>query len=436
MSIETNGPGVDTSRRTVLKAAAAVATAPLFIPASALGRDGNVAPSERVALGFVGLGTHGHGYNLNHFLSQDDAQVVALCDVFADRRESARQTVKERRNHDCEKVADFRDLLARDDIDAVVISTPDHWHALLSVMALEAGKDVMCEKPSLSIAEGREVMEAVGRHKAVFQMGLEDRSVVYYHRMCELVRNGAIGELERIDVKLPSGVLFDAEEQTPVPDGLDYEMWLGPAPHHPYTPTRTGAMQWRQIRDYSGGILTDWGAHLLDTAQVGNFAERTAPVEVQGKGVWPPEDAMSEMPLEYELDYRYANGVEMRVESGEVAIRFTGSDGWIGNQGWRGVLQASDEKILRTRVDDETNRMWSRPELEHRNFLDCIKSRQPTTYTAEDFHYLSTVMHIGNISMQLDGRKLQWDPEKEAFIDDDAANALRFRQRRDDWMKL
>ncbi|MEX0742230.1 MAG: Gfo/Idh/MocA family oxidoreductase, partial [Phycisphaeraceae bacterium] len=372
MSIETNGPGVDTSRRTILKAAAAVATAPLFIPASALGRDGNVAPSERVALGFVGLGTHGHGYNLNHFLSQDDAQVVALCDVFADRRESARQTVKERRNHDCEKVADFRDLLARDDIDAVVISTPDHWHALLSLMALEAGKDVMCEKPSLSIAEGREVMEAVGRHNAVFQMGLEDRSVVYYHRMCELVRNGAIGELERIDVKLPSGVLFGAEEQAPVPDGLDYEMWLGPAPHHPYTPTRTGAMQWRQIRDYSGGILTDWGAHLLDTAQVGNFAERTAPVEVQGKGVWPPEDAMSEMPLEYELDYRYANGVEMRVESGEVAIRFTGSDGWIGNQGWRGVLQASDEKILRTRVDDENNRMWSRPELEHRNFLDCI----------------------------------------------------------------
>lgn len=422
-----------TSRRDVLRATAAVAAAPFFVPAAALGREGAVAASERVTLGFIGVGWHGHDYNLQTFLNQDDAQVVAVCDAFADRREKAKATVKERRGYDCETIADFRDLLACDDIDAVVISTPDHWHTPMSMLALEAGKDVMCEKPTYCIAEGRRLVEAVKRHDAVFQVGLEDRSVVYYHRLAELVRNGAIGELKRIEVGLPSGNVFDAEEPADVPEGLDYNMWLGPAPFTPYTPTKLGHWQWREIRDYSGGTLCDWGAHIIDTAQVANFAEETGPIEVQGKGEWPGEGKMGNVPVDYELNYRYANDVEMHVKSGEVAIRFEGTDGWVGNTGWRGALEASDRDLLLQRWDEDENRMWPLPEGEHRNFLDCVKSRQQTTYPAEHAHRLSSVMHIGNISMELGGRKLKWDPDRESFPDDAEANAKRQRPDMRDW---
>ena len=163
-------------------------------------------------------------------------------------------------NGDCRMYADFRELLAAKDIDAVCISTPDHWHVPIAMAALEAGKDVMCEKPTLTIAEGRALADLVAKKKAVYQVGLEDRSVIQYHKLAEWVRNGAIGELKKITVGLPSGTPYPKEEPAPVPADLNYKMWLGPAPFHPFTPNRTGPMHWRQIRDYSGGMLTDWGA--------------------------------------------------------------------------------------------------------------------------------------------------------------------------------
>jgi hypothetical protein len=187
--------------------------------------------------------------------------------------------------------------------------------------------------------------------------------------------------------------------------------------------------QWRNIRDYSGGKFTDWGAHLLDTAQIANFAEKSGPVEVQGEGTIP-ENAMTTMPVQYKVHYRYANGVEMHVESGAVALRFEGSDGWVGNDGWLGPLKASSEEILRRKYPPDTNKMWPLPKPEHRNFIDSVKSRQHPTYTAEDGQRLSTVMHIGNIAIEL-GRKLRWDPQTEAFLNDDAANRLRRRESRD-----
>jgi predicted dehydrogenase len=422
------------SRRRAIGCMAGVvgaAAAPLVLPSRLLG---TTAPSKQITLGFVGLGDEGYGHNLKAFLVENDARAIAVCDVMASRRTRARETVDQQySSKGCQEIRDFRDVIARKDIDAVVISTPDHWHVPIALMALEAGKDVFCEKPTLTIAEGRKLVETVQRHKAVFQTGIEDRSVIYYYRMAELVRNGGIGQLKTIHVKLPAGSAYPLEKAAPVPPDLDWDMWLGPAPFHPYTPTRTEAMHWRQVRDYSGGELTDWGAHLLDTAQVANFAEKSGPVEVEGEGEIP-KNSMATTFIKFKVHYRYANGVEMFVESGGVAIRFDGTEGWIGNNDWRGRLEGSSTELLRRKYPREGNKIWPMPPNEQRNFLDCVKSRQPTTYTAEDDQRLSTTMHIGNIAMEL-GRKLKWDPASESFPGDEAANALRSRATRDDWMK-
>ncbi len=420
------------SRRGLLQAAIAAGVAPMFIPSSVLGLDGAVPPSKKTTIGFIGVGTHGLGVNLKSFLYEPDAQVAAVCDTFASRRKVAiAETNKKYGTTGCKEYADFRELLADKSLDAICISTPDHWHVPIAMMGLEAGKDVMCEKPTLTIAEGRRLVEAVAAKKAVYQVGIEDRSVIQYHKMAEIVRNGGIGQLKTIGVKLPAGTLVPKEAPIAVPEDLNYKMWSGPVPFEPYTATRTNREVWRQIRIYSGGKLADWGAHLLDTAQVANFAEATGPVEVEGTGDIP-KDAMTTMAVNYKLKYRYANGVELNVQSGDVAIKFEGTDGWVGNNGWRGRLESSNEELLRRKFPEEGNKMWVRPPSEHRNFLDCVKSRQPTTYTAEAGQRLSTVMHIGNIAMEL-GRKLKWDPQTEAFVGDDAANALRERKSFDDW---
>ena len=423
------------SRRAVLRGVAGVAGLSIVAP-RVLGLNGKAPPSEKIRLGFIGLGIHGGSYNLPSFLQQDDAQVVALCDVFKDRREKALQTVEAQTKQKgaVKLYEDFRQLLADKNVDAVCISTPDHWHVPITMMALDAGLDVMCEKPTLTIAEGRALVEKVAAKKAVYQVGLEDRSLVHYHKLAEWCRNGAIGTLKTMRVWLPAGNNFAKEAPAPVPPGLNWEMWQGPAPEHPYTPTRTGAEQWRNIKMYAGGKFADWGSHLLDTAQVANFAELSGPVEVEGTGE-VPKDAMTTMPVKYSLKYRYANGVEMFVETGEPSLRFEGTSGWVGNKGWRGRLEASSDEILHTKYDPAKSRIWPRPPGEHRDFLDCVKSRKATTYTAEMGQRLSSVMHIGNISIWL-GRKLTWDPKSESFVNDEAANKLRSRESRDDWKRL
>ena len=206
---------------------------------------------------------------------------------------------------------------------------------------------------------------------------------------------------------------------------------LGPAAEKPYSPSRPEPQGWRNIRDYSGGKLTDWGAHLLDTAQVANFAELSGPIEVDGKGVIPP-NAMNTVPATWNIKYTYGNDVIMHVTSSQPSIRFLGSDGWVGNTGWRGRLLGSDVDIFRKEYTPAENKIWPMPPTEHRNFLDCVRSRKMTTYHPEALHRLSTVMHLGAISMEL-GRKLKWNPEAEAFEDDAAANKLRSRESRDDW---
>jgi predicted dehydrogenase len=420
------------TRRRLLRWTAGAA--PLVLPGRVLGLDGVPAPSARITLGFIGVGNHGHGYNLKSFLQESDARAVAVCDVFAGRVERARATVDAHYgDRSCRGFADFRELLAAPEVDAVCISTPDHWHVPMSLLALAAGKDVMCEKPTLTLAEGRELVREVERRRAVFQFGIEDRSVIQYHRLAEWARHAVMGPLRRIEVTLPAGPVPPREEPAPVPAGLNWRMWLGPTPFHPFTPTRTEPMVWRQIRDYSGGMLADWGAHLIDTAQVANFAEASGPVEVEGSGVIPP-NSQATQPTEFSLTYRYANGVEMAVKSGGVALRLIGDKGWVGNTGWRGRLEASDPEFLKVKIDPATSRLWPLPKGEHRNFLDAIRVRGPTTYTAEAGHRLSSVMHIGTLAMEL-RRPLRWDPQAEEFPGDAEANARRSRPASKEWMQ-
>ena len=422
------------SRRSVLKSGMAgiiaAGVAPHFVSSRLLGAG---APSKKVTLGCIGVGKHGLGVNLNSFLQEDDCRIIAVCDVFKSRCAHARDVVnKKYGSEDCVEIADFRALLARPDIDAVVISTPDHWHVTMALMALAAGKKVFCEKPTLTIAEGRTLADTVAKQKAVFATGLEDRSVIHYHKLAEVVRNGGIGKLERIKVGLPRKPVFPKVDPAPVPDDLNFDLWLGPAPKREYTPGLTDDQVWRQIRDFSGGSLTDWGAHLIDTAQVGNFAENSGPVKVSGKGIIPP-DSINTVPRDYELTYQYANGVTMEVKSGETYIRFEGSGGWVAIKGWTGPLEASDMDLFRKSYEPAANKIWPLPPREHRNFLDSIKNGTPPTYTAESLHRLSTVMHIGAISMELDN-PLSWDPTTESF-DDPKANALRQRVSREDWQR-
>lgn len=417
------------SRREFVKCAGlAAAAAPMIAPSAGRGAH---APSDMITMGFIGVGTQGHNVNLKMFIEQPDCRVVAVCDVKPEDRERARHTVNEKYgNQDCGVSDDFRDLLARKDIDAVCISTPDHWHVAMSTLALDARKDVICEKPTLTIAEGRALVDKVKRTGRVFTTGLEDRSLPRYHKLAEAVRNGAIGKLHTIRVGLPyKKKVWEILPESPVPKGFNYKLWLGPAPYQPYCDNRTQPQCWRQIEDYAAGTLTDWGMHLCDTAQVANFSEDTSPVKVEGTGVIP-KNAMNSTPNKFSLTYTFANGVVMHVKSTHPSIRLEGSDGWCGNNGWNTALQAHDHSIFDRKYQD--NKMWACPPREHRNFLDCVRSGTKPIYDAEALHRLSSTLLTGAIAMKL-GRPLEWDPDKEEFVDDAEANALRTRPASAEW---
>jgi len=425
-------------RREFLKRAAATgptlaAVAPYVITSAALGNAEKPAASDRIAVGFIGVGGHGIGRNLRMFLAQADAEPVALCDVDASRIPKALEVVRKQRgkSFSCQTTQDYREVIARPDVDAVMISTADHWHVPISFAAIRAGKDVICEKPTLTIGEGRILADTVKRYGAVFQMSTEDRSVAIYHRMAELVRNGRIGKLQKISVQLPGGPGKPGDPTPkPVPKRFDWDMWLGPAPWKPY---RAGLHQfhWRWHRDYSGGNLTDWGGHQLDTSQWANDTERTGPVEVEGTGK-RHAGGLYNTYYDYHLTYRYANGVELRVDSGGTGLKFEGTEGWLGNDGWRQPIKASSKKILESVIGPGEIHLFTCPAGEHRNFLDCVKSRRDPYFPAEIGHRCCSVAHLGNIAMDL-GRKLRWNPGTEEFIDDDQANRMRSRAMREPW---
>jgi predicted dehydrogenase len=424
-----------TRRDFLARTAAAGIALPYLVRSSALGQAGTVAPSARITLGMIGTGSHGRDMNLRTFLTFNDAQVTAVCDVDRSHSQIAKEMVsKQYGNTDCAVYSDFREVLARRDIDAVMISTPDHWHVPIAIAAAQAGKDVECEKPTLTIEEGRRLVETMKRCNRVFQWSTEDRSVDVYHRMCELVRNGRIGKVHTIKVELPSGPAQPGNPAPmPVPEGFDYDMWLGPAPWAPYTKDRCH-YEFRWILDYSGGELTDWGAHLLDGAQWGNNTERTGPVEVEGKGVFWKE-GLYNTAKEFHIEYTYADGVKLLVDSGTPSLRFEGTEGWIGNRGWRAPLQAQPASILDSVIGPNETHLFTCPQGEQRNFLDCVKSRQECYFPPEIGQRCFTIAHIGNIAMQL-GRKLKWNPEMERFVDDEEANRMLGRAMRSPWHLL
>jgi predicted dehydrogenase len=387
----------------------------------------------------IGLGGEGMGKNLRAFLGQPDAQVLAVCDVDPIRRNQGKILAEKQYATDmssgkykgCDAYTDFREIIERKDIDGVMISTPDQWHALMSILFIKAGKDVICEKPTVTVQEGRAVAQAVKRYGAVFQTSTEDRSLGVYHRMAELVRNGRIGKLQRIHVGLPSGPGEPGDPTPqPIPEGFDYDLWLGPAPWAPYTSKRTH-WNFRWIRDYSAGMLADWGMHLLDTAQWCNDTERSGPVEIEGAGK-RHEGGLYNTYYDFKLKYNYANGVEMNVQSGGVFIRCEGPDGWVASNGWIGPLTASSPEILKSVIGPNELHLYTCVHGEHRNFLDCVKSRREPYFPAEIGHRCASLCHIGNVAMWT-GRKQKWDPVQERFADDEFANQFLSRPMRAPW---
>jgi predicted dehydrogenase len=420
-----------TSRRTFIKktalSTAGILSLPTIIPSGIKGAN------DKINVGLIGTGDHGITYNLPHFLDIDACRVVALCDVDSMHLEHAAMVTREKYGiRKIDTYRDFRELLLRDDIDAVQISTPDHWHVYQSVAALKAGKHVCCEKPTLTIKQGRILVDQVEKSGKIFQTSLEDRSLPPYHRMAELVRNRCIGKLVRMRVGLPGEYWyrFNTDLMTqPVPDYFDYDLWLGPAPDAPFSP---GRCHWnfRWIEDYSGGNLTDWGAHMIDNAQWCNGTEKWGPVEVEGVGSKPAGGIYNAF-NKFNLKYRYENGIELDVHSNDVEIYCEGTEGWLHVFDWNGKLQASSDEILNSVIGENEIHLGTAVN-EHVNFIECIKNNQQPYHPAEDLHRTSTVCHMGNIAMRLE-RKLEWDPDKEEFVNDSEANSMLSRPERDPW---
>jgi len=419
------------------KAAGGAIAAPYFVPASSLGADGRAAPSNRITVGMIGMGRIVVCSNLKAFLKAPDVQVVALCDV-----DRWRLALEEKRTsvwggqvkpEDVKGVArytDFREVLARKDVDAVMISTPDHWHVPMAIAAVKAGKDVCLEKPiTRSIGEGRLLSDLVTKHKRVFRTDSEFRSKKNFHRACELVRNGRIGKLHTIRTGVPIDKFGMAPNKvTTPPKELDYDMWLGPAAKAPYssdrvhTPKAYTRAGWMRILDYCDGIVTNWGTHLNDIAQWGNDTDRTGPVEVEAKpgSKYPEAGNLWNVLVEFEVHYRYANGVRLIYKTDKPYVKFEGSKGSLYTL-FGGPLKAEPQSLLEEKIGpDETHLLLKH---EKRDFIDCVKSRGQTLEDAEVGHRTTSLCHLAHIAVQVGG-KLKWDPHKERFTNSDAANKL------------
>ncbi|MBT3288872.1 MAG: Gfo/Idh/MocA family oxidoreductase [Victivallales bacterium] len=419
-----------TTRRTFLKTAGAVAV-PMIVPASVFGAN---APSNRITIASIGVGKMGGG-NLGAFLHRGDTQVVAVCDVDAPRAEGAKKRVEkhysERLGKDykgCDDYQDLRKIIERDDIDAVCISTADHWHVPAALMAVRSGKDVYCEKPlSLTIHEGRVLSDAVRQYGRVFQMGSMQRSDRRFRFACELVRNGRIGEIKHVKVGLSKGRAHAPVKPQKPPEGLNWDLYVGPSPWRHYHKDCCH-YNFRFISDFSGGQMLNWGSHHLDIAQWGLGTDRSGPVEVKGKGVFAT-DGPYDNPVKYEVDYRYADGITLNCStSNRTGARWEGSKGWVYVT--RGKIDASSKSLLRSIIrPEEIHLVESRSH--HGQFIECIRSRRETVTPCEVGHRSASMGHMGNIAMRL-GKTLAWNPETERF-DDDEANRLLSRPTRGPW---
>jgi predicted dehydrogenase len=444
------------SRRQFLKNAVAGALAfPYFIPSSALGRAGGVAPSDRISIGCVGLGIQGTG-NMRQFLRQKGVRVVSVCDVRESQRRKAKDIVdKQYGGNDCASCSDFREICARQDIDAVSIATPDHWHVLVALEAARNGKHMYYEKPiGWSFAAAKVLRETIKRYGIVFQFGTQQRSGRDFRFACELVRNGRIGEVHAILVGVPGGVDVPNQPTEVVPDGLDYDMWLGPAPKAPHSFERTRPYtsrpdglwtqkysSWYHISDYCIGFIGNWGIHHVDIAQWGNGSEDTGPVEIEGSGVFPT-DGMGDCATSWQVENKFASGVRMiHMDSSTSAkhpsqvpgfgqgVLFRGSEGWVCVN--RQMVDASPKSLLKSVIGpNDIHLVESRSH--HRNFLDAVVARKQTASPVDIAVRSNTICQLDDIAIRL-GRKLRWDPEKEELVGDVQAGRMLTRPMRSPW---
>ncbi len=447
-------PSNPLSRREFIRSSAALTAAaiaaPLIVPSSVFGAN---APGNRITLGIIGCGNQST-VDLPEWLKNDDCQVVAVCDVNrASRgyktekqflgREPQRdfinafygQKATSGRSRGVAMYSDFRDLIARPDIDAVAIITPDHWHAVMTVFAARAGKDIYCQKPlTLTLGEGRAMIEAVRKHKRILQTGSQWRSNAMIRHACELVRNGRIGKLQRVETYVAENNFTGPGpgwKEMPVPEGFNYEAWLGPAPKAPYHQDRC-FYRFRFIRDYSGGQTTNFGCHSNNVATWGMGVETTGPVEVEDIGAeYPPKGDLFNTPTRVAFRARYADGVvlECKTDKRSFGATFEGTDGWLRVLSKK--IECSKPGLEQSKIGP--NEIHLAVSSNHyRNFLDSVKSRKDPVEPVEIGHRTASLCHLGNIAMLLH-RKIKWDPKKEEITGDPEAAKMVARPQRAGW---
>ena len=427
---------------------------PTIVPASVLGKN---APSNRINIAALGTGRISRDHDMPGVWKYDSARIIAVCDLDSKRVEDAKKLVnsyyskKEGKPYDGVKTYDdYREALQNKDIDAVLISTPDHWHSLMAIHAVEAGKDVYMQKPaSLTIADGRAVSNAVHRTGRILQIGSQQRSSPQFRYAAELVRNGRIGDLHTVEVGLPGDPGGDEEPEMPIPNNLNYEMWLGPTPYVYYTEKRVhpqegyGRPGWLRCEQFGAGMITGWGSHHIDCAHWAMDTEYTGPIEISGHAEFP-KSGLWDVHGIFRTEGVYENGVKMIVTN-ELpnGIKFIGSKGWIfvtrGNysvtasdpvsaSGDKKPLMASDPKIITSKIGPDEIHLYESSD-HHGNWLESVRSRKQPIAPIEVGHRSCSTCLLHHVTMKL-GRTVKWDPVKERFINDDEANSMLSRPQR------
>jgi predicted dehydrogenase len=427
------------TRRTFLGSAAAAAAAPYVIASTSLGAEGVPPASERLGIALIGSGPQGTGV-MRAFMQHDACQVLAVCDVNRARRLPVKKMVEDHyaqrkagEYKGCADMADFREVCARTDIDAVIIGTPDHWHALIAIEAARQGKDMYCEKPlTLTVAEGRAVCNAIQRYGRIFQHGTQQRSDRNFRHAAELALNGYLGDIRIVKVAAPGSVRDNGQHKpAQPPEGFDYNFWLGQAPETPYYDNVCQSRGWYHMSAYTAGFISGWGVHHVDSAHWGMGVDATGPVELEGKADIPTQ-GLYDCACTWDIMLKYTNGLTMHFTSDNISehgVRYEGAKGWVHVK--RGFIDAEPKSLLTAQMGPNDKHL-----IESRshqgNLLDCMKTRQPTVCPVETGHRANTVCLIGDIAIRL-GRKLKWDPVKEQFPGDDEASRMLSRAMRPPW---
>lgn len=421
--------------RNSLSLVAGTMVLPHLIPSSAMGMNGVVPPSDRIVMGSIGVGSQGTS-NMRDFLRFKEVQYVAMCDLDTSHLEKASGMVNRfYKNTDCRTHKDYREFLEKEKLDAVCISVPDHWHSITYVAAANKKLNIYGEKPLCrTIGEGQQIVKAVKKNNIIWQTGSWQRSVANFHKAAELVFNGRLGKVDRAEVGLPNAVkLIGMPAVKPVPAELDWDFWLGSAPQVPYR--GVSHWNWRWILDYSGGQLTDWAGHHIDIAHWGLGLDRTGPIEVSGVGVYPPAGELYNVPMEFDFNCKYKNGVTIRVANASRLPMGMGVT-WYGENGWihvdRGdVLTASKPELITEELGDNKKALYN--STNHvGNFLECIRSQKETITPAEVAHRSISVGLLGEIAMTTK-QTIKWDPDKEQIVGNADASKLLMRPFRAPW---